>query len=267
MVERLRVEPGTKVKLSERDPAATTGAPGDRAETEAAEEALQAKLLDLQSRLWAEGRRSLLVVLQGLDAAGKDGTIRYVFTGLNPQAVRVSAFKEPTVEELGHDFLWRVHKQVPGAGQIGIFNRSHYEDVLVVRVHNLVPESVWRRRYAHINAFESLLNDGGTTVVKIFLHLSLVEQGKRLLERLDRPDKRWKTRRSDFAERERWPEYQAAYTEMLEQTSTGSAPWWVVPADRKWYRNWAVSRILVRVLEKMDPQYPESPPLGELPER
>jgi PPK2 family polyphosphate:nucleotide phosphotransferase len=267
MVERLRIEPGTKVKLPEHDPSATTGAPGDRAATEAAEAALQARLLELQSRLWAEARRSLLVVLQGLDAAGKDGTIRYVFTGLDPQAVRVFSFKEPTAEELGHDFLWRVHRRTPGAGEIGIFNRSHYEDVLIVRVHDMVPESVWMDRYDHINAFESLLAHGGTTVVKIFLHLSREEQGRRLLERLDRPDKRWKTRRSDFVERERWPEYQAAYTDMLERTSTHVAPWYVVPADRKWYRNWAVSRILVHELEQMDPQYPEPPPLGEFLQR
>ena len=267
MIEKLRVEPGSSVKLESRDASATDGAPGDRSATEAAEPALQARLLELQSRLWAEARRSLLVVLQGMDAAGKDGTIRYVFTGLDPQAVTVTSFKEPTSEELGHDFLWRVHARAPGAGEIGIFNRSHYEDVLVVRVHKLVHDSIWKQRYAHINAFESLLAHGGTTVVKVFLHLSLEEQGRRLLERLDRPDKRWKTRRSDFVERERWAEYREAYTDMLERTSTDVAPWYIVPADRKWYRNWAVSKILVHTLEQMDPRYPEPPPLGEFLQR
>jgi len=263
----MRVEPGTSVNLAKRDASATDGAPDGRAGAEAAEPALSERLLELQSRLWAEASRSLLVVLQGMDAAGKDGTIRYVFRGLDPQAVRVAAFKEPTAEELGHDFLWRVHRRTPGAGEIGIFNRSHYEDVLVVRVHKMVPEPVWKARYEHINAFEALLAHGGTTTVKLFLHLSLEEQGRRLLERLDRPDKRWKTRRSDFVERERWSEYQEAYTDMLERTSTAVAPWYIVPSDRKWYRNWAVSNILVHVLEQMDPQYPEPPPLGEFLQR
>jgi len=255
----MKVEPGSSVNLSKRDASSSEGAPDGRAATEAAEPALSARLLELQSRLWAEGRRSLLVVLQGMDAAGKDGTIRYVFRGLDPQAVRVAAFKEPTAEELGHDFLWRVHKRTPGGGEIGIFNRSHYEDVLVVRVHKMVPEPVWQARYEHINAFEALLAHGGTTTVKLFLHISREEQGRRLLERLDRADKRWKTRRSDFVERERWSEYQDAYTDMLERTSTKVAPWYIVPADRKWYRNFAVSNIIIDQLEKMDPQYPDGP--------
>jgi len=267
VIEKLRIEPGSTVELARRDASATHGAPGDRAATEAAEPDLSARLLEFQSRLWAEARRSVLVVLQGLDAAGKDGTIRYVFRGLNPQAVRVAGFKEPTAEELSHDFLWRVHKRTPAAGEIGIFNRSHYEDVLVVRVHEMVPEDVWRARYDHINAFEALLAHGGTTTVKFFLHLSRDEQGRRLLERLDQPEKRWKTRRSDFVERERWTEYQQAYTDMLERTSTTAAPWYIVPADHKWYRNWAVSNILVHVLEQMDPHYPEPPPLGEFLQR
>src|SRR5271166_3253275 len=189
MIEEMRVEPGSKVDLAHRDATATPGVAGGRAEAEAAEPELSSRLLELQSRLWAEAARSLLVVLQGMDAAGKDGTIRYVFRGLDPQAVSAAAFKEPTAEALGHDFLWRAHKRTPGAGEIGIFNRSHYEDVRVVRVHKMVAEPVWRARYDHINAFEAELADGGTTTVKLFLHLSLEEQGRRLLERLDRPDK------------------------------------------------------------------------------
>jgi PPK2 family polyphosphate:nucleotide phosphotransferase len=263
VLEQMRVAPGAHVDLEKSDPSSSAGAPGDRAKTEAAEPELSARLLELQTRLYAESRRSLLVVLQGIDAAGKDGTIRYVFRGLNPQGVTVTAFKEPTEEERAHDFLWRVHKRTPGAGEIGIFNRSHYEDVLVVRVHKMVPEPVWRARYEQINAFEALLTAGGTTIVKLFLHVSREEQGRRLLERLDEPDKRWKTRPSDFAEREFWDDYQAAYEDMLELTSTEVAPWYVVPADHKWYRNWVVSTLLAQVLEKMGPQYPASPAPGE----
>jgi PPK2 family polyphosphate:nucleotide phosphotransferase len=256
-----RVHPGQRVSLDAFDPASTPGAPGDREATEAALPDLQARLEELQGRLYAEGRRSLLVVLQGIDAAGKDGTIKHVFSGVNPQGARVASFKAPTGEELDHDFLWRVHAQVPRAGQIGIFNRSHYEDVLVARVDKLVAPAVWRRRYGHINDFESLLVDGGTTIVKFFLHISYEEQGRRLQERLDRPDKRWKLTRNDFSERKQWNEYGKAYTDMLEKTSTEVAPWYVIAANHKWYRNWAVSEILVDVLQTMDPHYPDPPPL------
>jgi PPK2 family polyphosphate:nucleotide phosphotransferase len=202
-----------------------------------------------------------LVVLQGPDAAGKDGTISHVFTGINPQGARVASFKEPTGEELAHDFLWRIHRQVPRAGEIGIFNRSHYEDVLVARVDKLAPPSVWRARYGHINAFEHLLTDGGTTVVKFFLHISYEEQGRRLQDRLDRPDKRWKLTRSDLTERGHWQDYVEAYAEAIARTSTEIAPWYVIPADHKWFRNWAVSKVLVEALEALDPRYPEPPPL------
>jgi PPK2 family polyphosphate:nucleotide phosphotransferase len=256
-----RVEPGRKVTVEDFDPASDAGGPGDRKTTEADTAGLLIRLRDLQARLWAESRRSLLVVLQGLDAAGKDGTVKHVFSGINPQGARVASFKEPTGEELAHDFLWRIHRQVPRAGEIGIFNRSHYEDVLVARVDKLVDPPVWRARYDHIVAFEKLLTDAGTTVVKFFLHISYGEQGKRLQDRLDRPDKRWKLNRSDFTERGHWTDYQKAYTEVLRRTSTGFAPWYVIPADRKWFRNWAVSRTLVDVLEVMDPRYPEPPPL------
>ncbi len=211
-----------------------------------------------------KARRSLLVVLQGLDAAGKDGTIKHVFSGVNPQGARVASFKEPTGVELSHDFLWRVHRQVPAAGEIGIFNRSHYEDVLVARVDKLVAPDVWRSRYEHINAFESLLAHGGTTVVKCFLHISYEEQGRRLQERLDRPEKRWKLNRTDFTERQHWTHYTEAYTEVLHRTSTAEAPWYVIPSDSKWFRNWVVSKILVDTLDSMDPRYPKPPPLEDV---
>ncbi|HXQ59349.1 MAG TPA: polyphosphate kinase 2 family protein [Acidimicrobiales bacterium] len=261
MAEPFRVHPGHPTDPGAFDPGSTAGAPGDREVTEAAVADLQQHLRDLQDRLWAEARRSVLVVLQGLDAAGKDGTIRHVFTGVNPQGVRVSSFKEPTAQELSHDFLWRIHRDVPRAGEIGIFNRSHYEDVLVARVDTLVADKVWRARFAHINAFESLLTDSGTTLVKFFLHISRDEQGRRLQERLDRPDKRWKLNRTDFVERTHWDAYQAAYADVLSLTSTESAPWYVIPSDHKWFRNWAVSKILVDVLHAMDPRYPDPPPL------
>jgi PPK2 family polyphosphate:nucleotide phosphotransferase len=261
VADRFRVRPGHRAAPADFDPGSTAGAPGDRPATEAAVADLQNRLRDLQNRLWAEARRSVLVVLQGLDAAGKDGTIRQVFTGVNPQGVRVASFKEPTAHELAHDFLWRVHRDVPQAGEIGIFNRSHYEDVLVARVDRLVDDDVWRARYAHINAFESLLTDGGTTFVKFFLHISRDEQGRRLQERLDRPDKRWKLNRTDFIERARWDAYQAAYADVLTLTSTEIAPWYVIPSDHKWFRNWAVSQILVDVLGAIDPRYPDPPPL------
>jgi PPK2 family polyphosphate:nucleotide phosphotransferase len=261
MTDRWLVSPGQKVALDDLDPASTADAPGDRQATEAALVPLQDRLGDLQSRLWAESRRSVLVVLQGPDAAGKDGTISHVFAGINPQGARVASFKEPTGEELAHDFLWRIHRQVPRAGEIGIFNRSHYEDVLVARVDKLVEPSVWRARYGHINAFEHLLTDGGTTVVKFFLHISYEEQGRRLQDRLDRPDKRWKLTRSDLTERGHWHDYVEAYTEAIERTSTEIAPWYVIPADHKWFRNWAVSKVLVGVLESLDPRYPDPPPL------
>jgi PPK2 family polyphosphate:nucleotide phosphotransferase len=249
------------MSLDEIDPASTSGAPGDRVATETSIPQLHERLFSLQDRLWAEARRSLLVVLQGMDAAGKDGTIKHVFSGVNPQGTRVAVFKQPTPEELSHDFLWRVHQHAPRAGEIGIFNRSHYEDVLIARVDHLVEERVWRERYELINAFERALAHGGTTTVKLFLHISHEEQGRRLTERVERPDKRWKIDKSDFTERARWDDYRAAYTEALERTCTDTAPWYVVPADHKWYRNWAVSRILIETLEAMDPRYPEPPPL------
>jgi PPK2 family polyphosphate:nucleotide phosphotransferase len=255
--ERWRVPPGGAPDLSARDPGDTSGAPGDRHATESTFAELSDRMLELQERLYAESARSLLVVLQAMDGGGKDGTIKHVFRGLNPQGVQVTSFKEPTPQELAHDFLWRVHRATPAHGLIGIFNRSHYEDVVVVRVHDLVPEEVWRARYGHIEDFEALLNgDARTRIVKLFLHISRDEQAERLRRRLERPDKRWKFRRCDLAERERWDEYMAAYEDAITRTSTEDAPWYVVPADHKWFRNWAVSRIVVETLAEMGPRYP-----------
>ena len=255
--DRWRVAPGDRPRLADIDPASTEGAPGDKEAVEALADDLVARLGEWQQRLWAEGKRSLLVVLQAMDAGGKDGTIRKVFTGVNPQGVRVSSFKAPTPEELAHDFLWRIHHRTPAAGEIGIFNRSHYEDVLIVRVEELVPEAVWRDRYAHIRAFEEALVAGGTTVVKLFLHISADEQKERFQARLDDPTKRWKFSAADLDVRKRWDDYQEAYEDALAETSTERSPWYVIPADRKWYRNWAVLQVLLATLEAMDPQFPD----------
>jgi PPK2 family polyphosphate:nucleotide phosphotransferase len=263
MPERWRIPPGTAVRLDKIDPASTAGAPGGKEKTMSALPALLAEMAALQDRLAAEQRRSLLVVLQGPDAAGKDGTVRHVFRGVNPQGTKVYSFKPPVGRELLHDFLWRVHRVAPGAGEIGIFNRSHYEDVLAVRVRKLAPPSVWRPRFELINGFESTLANGNTTILKFYLHISKEEQRRRLEERLRNPDKRWKFRAEDLLDRAHWDEYRRAYNEVLSKTSTSLAPWYVIPADNKWYRNWAVSRVLVSTLRRLDPHYPQ--PLETLP--
>jgi PPK2 family polyphosphate:nucleotide phosphotransferase len=256
-LDHLRVKPKTAAHIAKIDPGTTKGAPGDRKDTEAASAELNEELAGLQERLWAEGRRSLLVVLQALDAGGKDGAIRKVFGGVNPQGCRVTSFKAPTDEELAHDFLWRVHANVPRHGEIGIFNRSHYEDVLIVRVHGLVPKKVWSKRYATINDFESNLTASGTTIVKFFLHISPDEQAARFRKRLENPEKHWKFRQADLEERKHWDAYQEAFEDALSKTSTADAPWFVIPADHKWYRDWALLSVLVETLHRMDPQYPE----------
>jgi PPK2 family polyphosphate:nucleotide phosphotransferase len=256
--ERLhRIEPGTKVEVFELDPADTSAAPGDKESTKAATEPLVARLAELQEMLWARGSERLLVVLQGLDTAGKGGTVEHVLGAVNPTGLRVTSFKAPTSTELARDYLWRIHAHVPGEGEIGVFDRSHYEDVLVVRVEGLVPEDRWRRRYEQINEFERLLVEEGTTVVKLFLHISKDEQRERLEARLAEPEKRWKFKRGDLDTRARWDDYEAAFGEMLERTSTEHAPWHVIPADKKWYRNWAVATILVAALERLDLAWPE----------
>ncbi len=256
-VTRWRVAPGHGPGLHARHPADTSGAPGDRAATEAATSAQIEVLAGFQDRLWAQSTQSLLLVLQGIDASGKDGTIKHVFRGVNPQGVRVTSFKVPTPIEAAHDFLWRVHQAVPRAGEVGIFNRSHYEDVIVPRVHGTLPEEIRRARYDHIVGFEGLLAHGGTSVVKVLLHISSEEQDRRFTERMESPDKRWKLEPADFLERRSWTAYQEAYEEVLARTSTEVAPWYVVPADHKWFRNWVVGEILLHVLLAMDPRYPE----------
>jgi PPK2 family polyphosphate:nucleotide phosphotransferase len=210
--------------------------------------------------LWAEGKHSLLIVLQAMDAGGKDGTIKHVMRGVNPQGCQVTSFKVPTEEELDHDFLWRIHKATPRRGYIGIFNRSHYEDVLVVRVHNLVPETVWRQRYEQINQFEKLLADTGTTILKFFLYISKEEQKERFEARLRDPAKNWKFSMGDVKERNLWDDYMAAFEEVLSRCSMPWAPWFVIPANRKWYRNLVVSQTIIEALEKLDMRYP--PPLS-----
>jgi PPK2 family polyphosphate:nucleotide phosphotransferase len=255
--DALRVRPGAPVDLSRIDPAATFGRVKETAAAEL-EDGL-VRLTNLQDRLWAEGKRRVLVVLQGIDAAGKDGTLRHVMGAFNPQGCPVTAFKVPSPEELAHDYLWRVHRRVPGNGEIGIFNRSHYEDVLIVRVHELVPKSVWSRRYDQINAFERLLVDEGTTIVKFFLYIDRDEQRRRFQSRLDDPDKRWKFRLGDLEERKRWDDYIAAFEDALSRCSTDAAPWYIVPANRNWFRNLAVADILADTLDELNPRYPPPP--------
>ena len=236
----------------------TRSTPGveHRGDTEAATPSLLDRLGSLQERLWVEGTRSLLVVLQAMDTGGKDGTISHVLRAMNPQGVEIASFKQPTEEELAHHFLWRIDRRLPVPGEVMIFNRSHYEDVLVVRVHELVPEGVWAGRYEEINGWERKVSESGTTIVKCFLHISYDEQRARLLARLDDPDKHWKFNEGDIDERARWDDYQAAYEDAIAKCSTDVAPWFVVPADRKWYRNWAVANLITETLDQLDPRYP-----------
>ena len=257
--EKLRVRPGSRVRLADLDPGATHGF--DKASAEPVVERKMTELASLQDRLWAESKHSILVVLQGIDAAGKDGTINKVMEAFNPQGCVVSSFKVPTAEELGHDFLWRVHQRTPRKGEIGIFNRSHYEDVLVVRVHKLAPKSVWSRRYDEINDFERTLTAGGTTMVKFFLSIDRHEQRARFQARYDDPTKRWKFSMGDLEERKLWDDYQAAFNDALSKTSTDIAPWYVIPANRKWFRNLAVATILAETMAGLKPAYPPEPNL------
>lgn len=250
----LRVAPGVRVRLGKRDHSATHG--WDKSDGERELDKQLARLGDLQDRMWAEAKKSVLVVLQGIDAAGKDGTINKVMEAFNPQGCPVTSFKVPSSEELAHDFLWRVHKAAPRKGDIGIFNRSHYEDVLVVRVHGLVPKAVWTRRFDEINRFEQHLTDNGTTIVKFFLAIDKDEQQERFQERYDDPTKRWKFSMGDLEERKLWDDYQAAFDEMLPKTSTAAAPWYVIPANRNWFRNLAVASILTDTLADLDPACP-----------
>jgi PPK2 family polyphosphate:nucleotide phosphotransferase len=254
--------PAGPVDMASLDPAATTGFPGDKDDAPTITESLAPELGDLQERLFAVGRvaeganQKILVVLQGMDTSGKGGAIRHAIGMVDPQGVKIKAFKAPTEEERAHPYLWRIERELPSPGMIGIFDRSHYEDVLVVRVHNLVDESVWSKRYDEINAWEQGLVDQGTVLIKCFLNLSSAEQKDRLLARLDDPTKHWKYNPGDVDERAKWPAYLAAYQAVLERCNTQRAPWYVIPADRKWYRNWAVAQLLVEHLRALDLSWP-----------
>ena len=257
MPEPLTFTPGAEIELGDF----ATRIESEKIDKKKAKKMIAAnavEMAELARRMYAENKHSLLLVLQGMDTAGKDGTIRAVMRGTNPTSCQVVSFKKPSEEELDHDFLWRVHKSVPRKGNIGIFNRSHYEDVLVVRVHNLVPEAIWKKRYGQINDFEKLLTQCGTRILKCFLHISKEEQRERLQERVDIPDKNWKFNPGDLAERRRWDDYQAAYRAALIQCNTEHAPWHVIPSDRKWYRNLVVSNLVLKTLRELDPQYPEA---------
>jgi PPK2 family polyphosphate:nucleotide phosphotransferase len=257
LTELLRVTPGSKVHLAKIDAGATHGHKKVAAQATIARDL--DRLRSAQDRLWAENRQRLLIVLQGIDAAGKGGTIGHVMSAFNPQGCNVHGFKVPTADELGHDYLWRVHPHVPGNGEISIFDRSHYEQVLVVRVHGLEPPERWARHYDQINAFEQLLADEGTRILKFFLLISSEEQRRRLQDRFDDPAKRWKFKLGDLEERKQWDAYMAAYREMLERCSTEAAPWFVIPSDHNWFRNLAVAGIVADTLDAMNPQYPPSP--------
>lgn len=250
-------EPGHKLKLAKFS-TDTTKPFKEKDDAQQATEKNVEKLRELQQLLYAEGKHAVLVVLQGMDTSGKDGTIRHVFSGVNPQGCSVSSFKVPSANELAHDYLWRIHQQTPARGMITIFNRSHYESVLVERVHDLVPKSTWSKRYDHINAFEKLLADEGTTILKFFLHISKDEQKLRLDKRRTDPEKHWKWNEGDLAERKLWDKYQAAYSDAIEKCSTDHAPWYLIPSDHKWFRNWAIGDILVRAIEQLKPKYPEA---------
>jgi PPK2 family polyphosphate:nucleotide phosphotransferase len=260
--ELLRVPPGKEVDLSAYDPRALPAGPRSKAEALDAATRMGDRLASLQERLYAAStggdRRRVLLVLQGMDTSGKGGVVKHVIGQFNPSGCRIRAFKKPTAEELGHPFLWRINRALPEAGEIGIFDRSHYEDVLIARVRELVPRRQLGRRYGQINRFEESLAEDGVTVVKVFLHISAEKQKQRLLERLDNPDKHWKFNTGDIEERALWPAYQDAYEIALERCSTDAAPWLLVPSDRKWYRNWAISKLLLEHLEALDPQYPKA---------
>jgi PPK2 family polyphosphate:nucleotide phosphotransferase len=257
--DALIVKPGTRVRLEKRDPGATFG--HDKTSAIETTQVQMARLRDLQDRLWAESKHSVLVVLQGIDAAGKDGTIAKVMEAFNPQGCPVTSFKVPTGEELAHDFLWRIHKQTPAKGEVGIFNRSHYEDVLIVRVHGLAPRRVWSKRFGQINEFERTLTEGGTTIVKFFLSIDRDEQRRRIQDRYDNPKKRWKFKLADLEERKLWDDYQVAFDDALSKTSTEWAPWYVIPANRNWFRNLAVATILADTMAALKPAYPPEPDL------
>ena len=256
-MNRYRILSGTKVTLADWDPNDKSEYPLSKQEARQYLRELNTELETLQELLYAEHKHQVLIVLQAMDTGGKDGTIRHVLEGVNPSGVKVASFKVPSKEELDHDYLWRIHKQTPRKGEIVIFNRSHYEDVLVVRVHNLVPEKVWRKRYDQINDFERLLCEEGATILKFYLHIDKAEQKTRLQARLDDPQKHWKFSLGDLEERELWPDYTKAYEEAISQTSTDWSPWYIIPSNRKWYRNLIIARIIIETLKNLDMKFPQ----------
>ncbi len=256
-MEKYRVKPSEKINLTTFDAQDTSGYEGNKEQAKNDILKLNAELEVLQELLYAEHKHKILIVLQGMDTSGKDGTVRHVFEGVNPQGVKVVSFKVPTQIELDHDYLWRIHPYTPASGEIVIFNRSHYEDVLVVRVHGLVPQDIWKKRYEQINAFEKTLVDEGSTILKFYLHISPDEQKARLQERLDDPKKRWKFSSADLQERKRWGEYMQAYEDMLAKTSTDYAPWYIVPANRNWFRNLVIASVVVKTLKGLKMAYPQ----------
>jgi PPK2 family polyphosphate:nucleotide phosphotransferase len=258
MKQPILIPSDERIRIKDFDPD-LTGQYKDKQEAKAVVKKNNDRMAELQEVLYAEGRHAVLIILQAMDAGGKDGTIKHVMSGVNPQGCRVTSFKAPTPEELSHDFLWRIHRHVPPRGYLGIFNRSHYEDVLIVRVHNLVPESVWRGRYEHINNFEKLLADSGVTILKFFLHISKDEQKQRLEKRLEDKNKNWKFNPDDLKERARWDEYVAAYEDAINNCNTPWAPWHIVPANKKWYRNLVISERIVEVMESLNMKYPPAP--------
>jgi PPK2 family polyphosphate:nucleotide phosphotransferase len=257
-MDKYRVKPGSKVKLEDL-PTRSDGSI-EKKDGKAQLAVLSTQLSELQELLYAEHKQKVLIVLQGMDTSGKDSTIRHVFGDVNPQGTKVFNFKVPTPQELDHDYLWRVHQKTPGKGEIVIFNRSHYEDVLVVRVHDMVPKSVWEKRYDQINDFERLLAEEGTTILKFCLHISKEEQAERFLARLDRPSKHWKFNPGDLEERKYWKDYMDAYEDAVEKTSTDWAPWYVIPSDQKWYRNLTIAEIILEKIESLDMHFPKEVP-------
>jgi len=257
LIDKLVVKPGTKVRLEDFPTDTTPGIKG-KPDVETILRETAAKMAVLQYLMYAENKRSLMIVLQGMDTGGKDGTVRHVMTGLNPTGMIVKSFKVPSAEELDHDYLWRIHQAVPGRGDFAIFNRSHYEDVIVVRVHGLAPRSVWKKRYEQINAFEKHLTENRVTILKFFLHISKDEQKRRIQDRMKDPMKRWKLSPADFKEREYWDDYQSAYEDALTKCSTAWAPWHIIPADKKWFRNLAVAEIMLETLESMKMKFPKA---------
>lgn len=259
-----RVKQGSRIKLSDMDAAGGLEVAGDKEQGLRELDLIRADISRLQRMLYAGRSHRLLVILQGLDGSGKDGTVRSVFSGIDPHGLRVVSFKAPTAQELDHDFLWRIHREAPAKGEVVVFNRSHYEDVVAVSVKNLAPRAIWEKRYEHIVNFERLLTDEGTTIVKFFLHITRDEQRRRLQARLSNPDKHWKFHPDDIADSKRWPEFTAAYEETISRTSTETAPWYIVPANRKWYRNIIVARVIRETLGRMELRFP--PPAPDLKE-